>query len=133
METVEIYFDGGCWPNPGPKGCWKYLICVGSKVYENADWIEQKDCTNNIAEYEGLLHALEKATELNLKDVVIYGDSNLVVQQINRRWKIKKDYLLEYAIICWKLLRKLNSWKLQWIPREQNIDADDLYNERHQQ
>lgn len=132
MNKIEIYFDGGCWPNPGDRGCWKCLICDNTKSYEYSGWIYQKDCTNNIAEYEGLFNSLIKAKELNFKDIIIYGDSQLVVKQINKKWRIKKDYLKEYAQECWKLLKNFDSWSLKWIPREENIDADEIYNENHQ-
>lgn len=79
--------------------------------------------TNNEAEYEAVLFALE--TIKNMYYFEIYSDSKLVVNQLNRQWHIKKDNLRELAQKIWKHIAERNDRRgckvtFTWIPREEN-------------
>lgn len=84
--------------------------------------------TNNIAEYTGLLTALEKAFSLGAKNIKIYSDSELMVKQINGQYKVKNEGLREFFTQCFDWLTKFQSWQINHIRREKNIQADKLVN-----
>lgn len=95
--------------------------------------------TNNLAEFCALAFGLEKLTDFMDKDgftprlLSVYGDSMLVVNIMNKKWRAKEDKPYspgyEHAI---KVLRKLRKAGVKvtfdWIPREQNQECDDLSN-----
>jgi ribonuclease HI len=86
--------------------------------------------TNNYAEYSSLLFALQECINLGINQtkIEIFMDSKLVVEQINKRWKVKSDNikLLYYQIM--ELLNFFNQVSISHIPREKNILADSLAN-----
>jgi len=93
-ETIEIYFDGGTYiSNPG--------AAAGAAVLYLPDPIGETvtvskflpKATNNEAEYTGLIAGLEKALELEHKSVVVFGDSDLVVKQVNGLYRVKQPHL----------------------------------------
>ena len=84
--------------------------------------------TNNIAEYEGLRTALDYCDKNNLKDVQIYLDSLLVVQQVNGKYKVKSKNLKDLYNQCTDLIEKIDNLEIHHVPREQNKRADELAN-----
>lgn len=84
--------------------------------------------TNNEAEYAALLLLLKAASERGVTRIKIYGDSQLVVRQISRQWKINLPHLRALAQDAWKLMEGMTV-ELEWIPRDQNKLADRLSNE----
>jgi len=62
--------------------------------------------SNNEAEYEALLHGLQLAVSLSIKRLLVYGDSLLVVQQVNKEWDINKDTMDAYVAEIRKLENK---------------------------
>ncbi|MEA2046430.1 MAG: ribonuclease HI family protein [Euryarchaeota archaeon] len=121
----KIQFDGGARPNPGEMG-------IGAVLIENSNIITEiskklPDCgTNNIAEYMALLAGISKALELGWKHVMIEGDSELVINQVNGAWKINKEHLKSLYAQVVKELSKFDSYTINWIPREKNSIADEL-------
>lgn len=112
MKTV--FFDGGCKPNPGIME-----VCVYCDGVSN----HQKDIgigTNNQAEWLSFILALETAKAFSFKDVRILGDSMLVVNQANERWKINnkdlKPFFEEFKI----LKKDFSNLIIEYIPREKN-------------
>ena len=127
VDTITIFTDGGSRGNPGPAaGAFVLLdenknqICAMAKFLPRA--------TNNIAEYTGLLTALEKAFSLGAKNIKIYSDSELMVKQINGQYKVKNEGLREFFTQCFDWLTKFQSWQINHIRREKNIQADKLVN-----
>ena len=84
--------------------------------------------TNNVAEYEGLRTALDYCEKNNLKDVQIYLDSLLVVQQVNGKYKVKSQNLKDLYNLCTDLIEKIDNLEIHHVPREQNKRADELAN-----
>ena len=88
----SLYFDGASRKNPGPAS-------FGGVIYNESG--EELDtyykfigtATNNVAEYCGLLAGLHRARELNIKELKVFGDSNLIIQQVTGKWKVKNDNL----------------------------------------
>lgn len=139
MTILTLYFDGACEPtNPGGISTGGWLIKDSSGVTIASDSLyicEGEGSTNNVAEYGALLAGVKAAVKLLPEgdQLVIRGDSKLVVNQIAMRWKCNKDHLRRLRDECISTLYGVR-WKSEWIPREQNSEADtlskSLYEER---
>ena len=127
---IEAWFDGACWPNPGGPAAWGALVKEdGKEIYSGTGFLDNGKTSNNVAEYSGLLLALVYLCDQRISEATIYGDSNLVIQQMSGNWQIKhknKPYAL-YALLAKDLVASLNL-TFKWIPREQNTEADALSN-----
>jgi ribonuclease HI len=135
MEKYIIYTDGGASGNPGKaaigiliyklKQNKKILIKEYSKPLEGIK-------TNNEAEYEALIFALNKLKQLigkkNIKNsaIEINSDSQLLVKQLNRKYKIENQNIIPLFIKTWNLLVEFPKVKIINIPREKNKLADSL-------
>jgi len=84
------------------------------------------ECTNNIAEYEACIMGIEEAINLRIKNLDIYGDSALVINQIKGEWETRHPGLIPYRDYARQLLTFFNKFKLHYIPREENQMADAL-------
>lgn len=122
----QLQFDGGSRGNPGPSGCGAVLLQNSVVVWSGNQYLNET--TNNVAEYCGLLLGLQYVIEANIADLAIEGDSNLVVQQVNNRWKVKDAKMIELHALATKLLKKIPNWTLGYIPRAQNAKADTQAN-----
>lgn len=124
----RIYADGASSGNPGDSGAGIVFIDPqGSEFFKDSFYLGKM--TNNMAEYEGLLRALQKAKELNIQDLIVYTDSLLMASQINGTYKINNSVLRDYAMRVKLLTRSFDSFTIQYIPREQNRAADKLAKE----
>ncbi|MFC6726995.1 reverse transcriptase-like protein, partial [Halobium palmae] len=85
--------------------------------------------TNNRAEYEALVRALEAARDYGLDEVDVRGDSQLIVKQVRGEWNANDPDLKEYRIRVRQLLDGFERWSLEHVPREINERADELANE----
>jgi ribonuclease HI len=90
---MDLYFDGGCKPNPGEMELAVISDCGTVKIYERIGY-----GTNNVAEWMGFLAAVQHALSVEGKHRII-GDSKLVVSQANGVWQVKKPELMEYKAI----------------------------------
>ena len=128
MSTLIIEADGGSRGNPGPAGSGAVVIDAetGEILVEIARFIGV--ATNNVAEYIGLISALEWITDNRADAAVnVRMDSKLVIEQMSGNWKIKHPDMQQLAIRANQLASKLRI-SYQWIPREQNSRADALAN-----
>ena len=82
--------------------------------------------SNNEAEYEALLHGLRLAVSLGIKRLLVYGDSPLAVQQVNKEWDINKDTMDAYVEEIRKLENKFSGLEIHHIDRDNNVGADVL-------
>jgi ribonuclease HI len=89
---MEIYFDGGCAPNPGKMSACIVVVRPDQEP-ESRTAFNLGDGTNNIAEWSAVVWAAQWAKENGLKKVTLLGDSLLVVNQANGAWKIKSEQL----------------------------------------
>ncbi len=97
MSDAEIFFDGACLPfNPNGVATYGFVIKNSGKIVSSGSGIASEKGTNNIAEYTALIKALEKALELGYTKVKIYGDSLLVVNQINGIYEVKSSKYLSF-------------------------------------
>lgn len=132
MRRLVAYFDGACWPNPnGDAACGAFIECDGERIWEHAEYLGAKDTSNNVAEYAGLIAILRYLEKLeNLAEIHIYGDSDLVIKQMSGLWKVRRKGIKLYLPYYDEAMRLLRVQKhlisFQWIPREQNTEADFL-------
>lgn len=128
-RTLIVEADGGSRGNPGHAG---YGALVrdpdtGRILAEKAQYIGK--ASNNVAEYSGLVAALEMAHEIDPDCWILAKmDSKLVVEQMSGRWKIKHEDMQKLAAKARGIVNPRRV-KYQWIPRELNKDADRLSNE----
>ncbi|NEN97829.1 MAG: ribonuclease HI family protein, partial [Moorea sp. SIO3I7] len=85
--------------------------------------------TNNEAEYTGAILGLEKALEIGAGQVVLKGDSQLVINQLKGTWRVKTPHLRPLWTKAKSLLNQFDSVQLEWIPRAQNSEADAVANQ----
>ena len=82
--------------------------------------------TNNVAEYEALLHGLHIAKELGVQRVLCYGDSDLVAQQIRGTWDAKSATMAAYRAAVDEFAKCFLGYEVRHIPRAENEAADTL-------
>jgi ribonuclease HI len=82
--------------------------------------------SNNEAEYEALLHGLRLAISLGIKRLLVYGDSLLVVQQVNKEWDCNKETMEAYVQEVRRLENKFSGLEVHHLLREHNVGADTL-------
>jgi ribonuclease HI len=142
MSEYLIHFDGSCGPrNPGPNAGWGYTVHKDGKFHmEDSGQCEGNKgiFSNNFAEFRALYEALEYVV-MNIKKsdkLFIRGDSQLVINIMNNKWKAKSGlyydaYVLAYNTL--KAIRKLGvSISIDWVPRKMNENADKLSNDYKQ-
>lgn len=84
-------------------------------------------CSNNIAEYEGVILVIESAIELGVVDLKIHSDSQLIVNQTNGSWKVKDKKLRSLREKVWELASEIpGDLEICWVRREKNHRADHL-------
>ena len=123
----EIYCDGASRSNPGDAS-------IGVSINKDKveiDTIKKKIGinTNNVAEYLGLIAALEYCVENKVNNVRIFLDSLLVVQQVNMEYKVKSKKLQTHYEKSLKLIDQIEDIEIHHIRRELNSRADQLANE----
>jgi ribonuclease HI len=122
------YTDGGARGNPGPAG---YGVVIqdelGQKVASLSHYLGHQ--TNNVAEYQGLIGALEYAVEHGPKALKVVSDSELLVKQIKGEYKVKNPTLQDLHGRAKQLIRQLEWFSIQHVLRGKNAEADRLANE----
>jgi ribonuclease HI len=85
--------------------------------------------TNNQAEYEALIRALEVARDYSFDEVDVRGDSQLIVRQVRGQWDTNDPDLREHRVTVRELLGAFEEWSIEHVPREINDRADELAND----
>jgi len=126
-DAIVAYIDGGARGNPGPAG---YGVRVeqgdGTLVEEFSGFIGV--ATNNVAEYRGLLAALEWARQHGHKQLHVRSDSLLLVQQMRGRFKVKNPGLQPLHAKARLLAHELGRVTFEHVGRALNANADRLAN-----
>jgi ribonuclease HI len=130
--NLRIFTDGGSRGNPGIAGGGVIARSDDSVVFEKSIFFGQK--TNNESEYLAFIAAVEWLVEYSSKNklssIEFFLDSKLVVEQVNKNWKIKEPRLRELANQVWEKLSSLPySYKISHVVREKNSEADALANQ----
>jgi ribonuclease HI len=122
-EHWTMYFDGSLKLGGGNAG-----VLLISPRGEQLKYVLQIlwEVSNNEAEYETLLHGLRLAISLGIKRLLVYGDSLLVVQQVNKEWNCNKETMDAYVQEVRKLENKFSGLEVHHMLREHNVGADTL-------
>lgn len=130
VQTTEAiaHIDGASRGNPGPAA---YAV-----VMESSDGSRREGfsgclgvTTNNVAEYQALLAALEYALRNHYRSLHVQTDSELLALQIEGVYKVKSPALKPLVERARQMIRRLESFSIQHVPREQNQEADRLANQ----
>jgi ribonuclease HI len=127
VKKVILNVDGASRGNPGESAIG---VTIKDEKQNLLDKISQKIgvTTNNQAEYQALIAGLKKAIGLGANQVMVYSDSQLMVRQIQGKYKVKNaDIKLLYSEAA-RLAYSFSSFDIDSIPREQNQEADKLAN-----
>eukprot|EP00970_Alexandrium_tamarense_P005252 scaffold852_cov197-Alexandrium_tamarense.AAC.10 len=150
---ITIYFDGGARGNPGVAGAGAEVVVVDSTANnQKTTYLIRQYCgdheTNNYAEYNGLIKGLQQAKAFVAEHIKkkktgatplftleVYGDSNLIIQQMRGNWKCKNDNIKPLYGQCLQLIKELQSMgansevSYDHVYRDQNKTTDELANE----
>lgn len=129
-NTIQIHTDGGSRGNPGPAALG---VAIGPPINKGYSKF-LGTATNNEAEYQAVVFALEKVRALlgkeNVKKVTLefLMDSDLAVHQLSGQWKIEGQTIIPFFIKIWNLRMDFGPITFRHIPREENKEADRLVN-----
>jgi ribonuclease HI len=124
---ITAYFDGGARANPGPAGYGVYIVDDrGEMIAELSGSLGI--ATNNVAEYNGLIAALQWAVDHDVKSIAIKGDSLLIIEQMRGNYKVKNEGLRPLHMQARMLVMQIGDVKFEHVRREYNKEADRLSN-----
>lgn len=128
-QCYLLQFDGLSEPNPGTSTGGAVLFSPHTRVivFEVGKFIDYG--TNNQAEYTGLLIGLKAALEKDVREILIEGDSQLVIFQTEGRWKVKNDVLQVMNREARDLITQFEFAAIRHIYRDKNAHADRITNE----
>jgi ribonuclease HI len=125
---VVVNVDGGSRGNPGQAAIAAVVQEPGGGVLEeSAERIGT--ATNNVAEYRALLLGIERAVAIGATELELVGDSELIVRQVEGRYKVKDATMRELHTAVKKALSRFEDWSIRHVRREHNAEADRLVNE----
>jgi len=135
MKKFIIYTDGGSRGNPG-KAAIGVVFCneMGQEIKKFGEYLGD-NLTNNEAEYQAVVTALKKFKALfgkkmaEVTEVEVRSDSELLVNQMNGKYKLENENIQKFFIEIWNLKIDFKDVKFKAIPREKNKEADRLVNE----
>jgi ribonuclease HI len=123
---ITAYIDGGARGNPGPAGYGVYIQLPDGSVEELHGGLGI--ATNNVAEYNGLLAALEWTIHHGHRKLHIRADSELLVKQMRGEYKVKNPGLQPLAARARAMVSQLDQVRFEHVRREHNKEADRLSN-----
>jgi ribonuclease HI len=124
--NLVAHIDGSCEGNPGESGCGLMLQTEAGTVLERWGWYLGLG-TNNTAEYHGFIRCMEAIQKYRAKRVLVLSDSQLLVNQILGRYRVKNPRLTALHQIAVRLMRESGCrTDIRYLPREHNLEADGL-------
>ena len=126
--NLVIFIDGAARGNPGPASAGVVIHDHDTDTLLHEAGYFLGKATNNDAEYQSLVRALQLAEQLGAEDLSIHSDSELMVRQINGEYKVKSPGLQRRHKEVMVLLNKVSGWQIEHIGREQNTRADRAAN-----
>lgn len=129
MQKLTIYTDGGARGNPGPAGAGAVVLDdTGAVITEISAYLGEQ--TNNYAEYEAIISALEYCKDEGLTDaeIELRADSKLAIEQLSGNWKVKHPNVRAQFLRAQALITEFASITFTHVPREENAHADMLAN-----
>jgi len=120
---LTAYTDGGSRGNPGPSATGIVIKDAHGKVLEAyGEYLGTQ--TNNFAEYSAAISAIKKAAHLGATELELISDSKLVVEQLNRNWKVKEPTIQKLFLQAWNAMREIPKITIKHTLREGNKEAD---------
>jgi len=122
-QVWEMFFDGACSRETAGVG----VVLISPK--QESTQLSFKlafQVTNNIAEYEALLLGLNAAKDRGIKNIKVFGDADLIIQQVNKTFQAKHPRLKAYRDEVWRLKDFFDNFCISYIPRAQNQLVDSL-------
>ena len=135
MKKITIYTDGGSRGNPGLAAAGAVFRNERGEVFKKYSELLGDYLTNNEAEYMAVIFALKKFKHLfgkkiaKISEIEVKSDSELLINQLNGKYKIIEPKIQELFITLWNLKLDFKKVKFSSIPREKNKEADSLVNE----
>jgi ribonuclease HI len=135
MRKIIIYTDGGSRRNPGPAAIGAVFCNEKGEVFKKYSEYLGENFTNNEAEYQAVIFALNKFKALFGKklasqtEIELRSDSELLIKQLNGEYKILEQKIQPLFITVWNLRLDFKKIKFKLISREKNKEADRLVNE----
>jgi ribonuclease HI len=135
MKKIIIYTDGGSRGNPGPSALGVQFCNEKKQCFKEYGERLGDSLTNNEAEYEAVVFALQKFKAnfgkklAESSEVEVKSDSELMVKQLNGEYKVLDEKIQQLFLKVWNLRTEFKRIKFALIPREQNKEADRLVNE----
>jgi ribonuclease HI len=127
VAKLRVNVDGGARGNPGPAAIGVVVRDGGGEVLEERGERIGR-ATNNVAEYRALLLGIELAADHGASELELIGDSELVVRQVEGRYKVKDSTMKELHSEVKRALAPFESWSIRHVRRADNADADRLVN-----
>jgi ribonuclease HI len=127
--NFRLQFDGCSKSNPGLAGAGAVIYdnITNTEIWNGSEFIGT-DITNNYAEYMGLIIGLKQAREMNVKQLIVEGDSMLVIKQMQGEYKVKSLHLIELYNEAKLLAKSFDCIYYKHIYRNNNKRADELSN-----
>lgn len=126
MKKANLHTDGGARGNPGPAAIGYYLEIDGEEPIGRGERIGET--TNNVAEYKALIAGMRLALENGVTHLACFLDSELVVKQMQGKYRVKNGGLIELFGEAKKEAAKFAAVAFNHVPREKNKQADALVN-----
>ena len=128
QQQYTLYFDGCSKGNPGLAG-------AGAVIYDQSSvevWclaqLVGTNSTNNEAEYTGLLIGLRHAVEMGVSELMVRGDSQLIIRHLKGEYKVKSVSLKPLYLEAVELISRIHNVQFEHVYREFNKRADELSN-----
>ena len=122
----QVFCDGASRSNPGDASIGVSILLDGKEVHAISKKIGI--ATNNEAEYQALIDGLNFCIDNSIKEIDVFLDSNLVVEQVNKNYKVKAENLKVLNSKVDELIEGFNFIEINHVYREENKRADQLAN-----
>ena len=119
-DKLKIYVDGASRGNPGLAASAFLFVHNGNIIREECEF--NGTATNNTAEYQAIINALKVAERFSRGHIQVYSDSNLAIQQVNKKWKINFPHLSKMCNEVYKLSEKFDQVEFFQNGSKSNID-----------
>jgi ribonuclease HI len=125
---LTVHVDGGARGNPGPAAIAAVVSDADGEIIHEANETIGR-ATNNVAEYRALLLGIERGLMLGATELDLVGDSELIVKQVQGKYKVKDAGLKPLHAEVRSKLAGVGDWSIRHVRREHNAEADRLVNE----
>lgn len=122
-NSYRLFIDGSSSPDAASIA-WMLYDKKGKIIEEGGKKIGL--ATNNVAEYTAVIIGLLESLKLKVKNLQVYSDSQLLINQINGSYKVYSDNLIPFYIILKSIIPFFKKVEFIWVPREENESADKL-------